>query len=68
MGIVRHYEALTAAHADLIRVAEGLTIGLPGDLVSEDLRQCLHHLADIVGEVTSTEVLHSVFMNFCIGK
>lgn len=64
----RHYEALTAAHADLIRVAEGLTVGLPGDLVSEDLRQCLHHLADIVGEVTSTEVLHSVFMNFCIGK
>ncbi len=64
----RHYEALTAAHADLIRVAEGLTAGLSGDLVSEDLRQCLHHLADIVGEVTSTEVLHSVFSQFCIGK
>ena len=64
----RHYEALTAAHADLIRVADGLTTGLSGDLVSEDLRQCLHHLADIVGEVTSTEVLHSVFSQFCIGK
>lgn len=64
----RHYEALTAAHADLIRVADGLTAGLSGDLVSEDLRQCLHHLADIVGEVTSTEVLHSVFSQFCIGK
>lgn len=64
----RHYEALTSAHADLIRVAEGLTAGLSGDLVSEDLRQCLHHLADIVGEVTSTEVLHSVFSQFCIGK
>ncbi|MGN1354980.1 MAG: tRNA uridine-5-carboxymethylaminomethyl(34) synthesis GTPase MnmE [Alloprevotella sp.] len=64
----RHYEALTAAHADLIRVAEGLTAGLSGDLVSEDLRQCLHHLADIVGEVTSTDVLHSVFSQFCIGK
>ena len=64
----RHYEALTAAHADLIRVADGLTTGLSGDLVSEDLRQCLHHLADIVGEVTSAEVLHSVFSQFCIGK
>lgn len=64
----RHYEALNAAHADLIRVADGLTAGLSGDLVSEDLRQCLHHLADIVGEVTSAEVLHSVFSQFCIGK
>ena len=65
----RHYAAILSALADLDRVASGLRDGLPGDLISQDLRSVLFHLAEITGgAITSDEVLHSVFKSFCIGK
>ncbi len=66
---LRHYEALTRALDDLHRVREALDSRVTADLVAEDLRQCLHHLAEITGsEITSDEVLGSIFARFCIGK
>lgn len=64
----RHYEALTHALDSIHRVQEGLQSGLSGDLISEDLRQCIFHLSDIAGEVTTDQVLENIFKNFCIGK
>lgn len=65
---IRHYEALSNALESIHRVQEGMDLNLPGDLVSEDLRQCIYHLSDIVGEVTTDLVLQNIFKNFCIGK
>ena len=65
---IRHYEALSNALDSIHRVQEGMDLNLPGDLVSEDLRQCIFHLSDIVGEVTTDLVLQNIFKNFCIGK
>lgn len=65
----RHYEALVRAHEDLERVIEGLGMGLSGDLLSEDLRSCLHNLGEIVGgEITTEETLGAIFREFCVGK
>lgn len=65
----RHYHALTAARADLARVIDALNSGLPTDLLTQDLRECLHHLGEITGgEITATEVLNNIFSRFCIGK
>lgn len=66
----RHYEALVRALDSIRRVLEGLQMGLSGDLVSEDLRQCIHELGEIVAEggITSEETLQNIFKNFCIGK
>lgn len=65
----RHYAAILSALADLDRVSSGLRDGLPGDLISQDLRSVLFHLAEITGgAITSDEILHSVFKSFCIGK
>ena len=65
----RHYDALLRSHDSISRVIEGLNAGLSGDLLSEDLRDCLHILAEIVGgEVTTDEVLGNIFSHFCIGK
>ena len=65
----RHYEALTHADESILRVIEALEFGLSGDLVSEDLRICLHQLADITGgQITPHEVLGNIFKHFCIGK
>ena len=65
---VRHYESLTHALEAIHRVQEGLSTGLSGDLISQDLRECIFHLSDIVGEVTTDMVLQSIFSRFCIGK
>ena len=65
---VRHYEALTRALASIHRVQSGLQMNLSGDFVSQDLRECIHHLSDIVGEVSNDAVLQNIFKHFCIGK
>ena len=65
---LRHYEALSAAGESIRRVISGLHDNLSGDFVSQDLRECIHHLSDIIGEVTPESVLHSIFREFCIGK
>ena len=66
---VRHYEALSLALEDIHRVQNGLQTHLSGDFISQDLRECLFHLAEIVGgEITADEVLGNIFMKFCIGK
>ena len=65
----RHYEALVNAHTDIEAVISGLTQGLSGDLLSEDLRACIDHLATIVGgAITPDETLGNIFKNFCVGK
>lgn len=65
---VRHYEALTKALNAINHVEYGLTTSLTGDLIAQDLRECLFHLNDILGEVTTDEILHNIFKHFCIGK
>ena len=64
----RHFEALTHALEAIHRVQEGLNSSLSGDFISQDLRECIFHLSDIVGEVTTDQVLGNIFQHFCIGK
>jgi tRNA modification GTPase len=64
----RHYDALINALDSLILVEKGLTDNTPTDLVAIDIRQALHHLGTITGEITTDEVLGSIFSKFCIGK
>ena len=66
----RHYEALTTARESLARALEGLVNGLPTDLLSEDIRQVIHHLGSITarGAIAPDEVLRNIFSKFCIGK
>ena len=65
---VRHYEALMHASESLRSVQQGLEINIPTDLVSQDLREALYHLGSITGEITTEEVLGTIFSRFCIGK
>jgi tRNA modification GTPase len=65
---VRHYNALKSASEGLSRASEGLSSALPTDLLAQDIREVLHFLGEITGEVTTDEVLGNIFKNFCIGK
>ncbi|MGB5238025.1 MAG: tRNA uridine-5-carboxymethylaminomethyl(34) synthesis GTPase MnmE, partial [Flavobacteriaceae bacterium] len=64
----RHYEALLKALDDINQVRKGLDSGLSGDLLAIDIRQALHHLGGITGEITTDDLLGNIFANFCIGK
>ena len=66
----RHYEALTTAREALDRALEGLGNDLPTDLLSEEIRQVIHHLGSITarGAIAPDEVLQNIFSKFCIGK
>ncbi|MGM9809796.1 MAG: tRNA uridine-5-carboxymethylaminomethyl(34) synthesis GTPase MnmE [Paludibacteraceae bacterium] len=65
---IRHYEALTRADEAIRRVQEGLDAGVSGEFLSMDLHDCLNALGEVTGQITSDEVLHSIFSHFCIGK
>ena len=64
----RHYEALTHAREALARAIEGLDNGLSGDLLGQDIRECLHWLGTITGEITTDNILGEIFSHFCVGK
>ncbi|MFA8451603.1 MAG: tRNA uridine-5-carboxymethylaminomethyl(34) synthesis GTPase MnmE [Bacteroidales bacterium] len=64
----RHYEALTQALNSILQVEHGFHSSIPTDLISIDIRQALHHLGEITGEITTDEVLGNIFGKFCIGK
>ncbi|EJW92174.1 tRNA modification GTPase TrmE [gut metagenome] len=65
---VRHYEALSHALEAIQRVQKGLAMNISGDFIAQDIRECIFHLSDIAGEVTTDMVLQNIFKNFCIGK
>jgi tRNA modification GTPase len=65
---IRHYEALLHVSESLGRVISGLENHLPEDLLAIDIRQAIHYLGEITGEITSDEILGNIFRNFCIGK
>ncbi|MCZ2223642.1 MAG: tRNA uridine-5-carboxymethylaminomethyl(34) synthesis GTPase MnmE [Chitinophagales bacterium] len=64
----RHFEALQKLEQSLEDVQKGLQENIPGDLLALDIRQALHYLGTITGEVTTEDQLDFIFRKFCIGK
>jgi tRNA modification GTPase len=64
----RHFEALSKALDHIVLVQNGIEIGISGDLLAMDIRQSLFHLGEITGEITTDDLLDSIFRDFCIGK
>ncbi len=65
---LRHYEALNKAFEAILRVKEGLEIGITHDFLSQDIRECMFHLGEITGQISTDEILGNIFSKFCIGK
>lgn len=66
---IRHFEALSHALASIKQAKEGITNNSPADLICQDLRECIYHLAEITkGGISPENVLHKIFSTFCIGK
>lgn len=65
---LRHFDALNSTIESIKSVCNGLKKNIPSDLVAIDIKQALHHLGTITGEVTNEEILDNIFSRFCIGK
>lgn len=65
---MRHYEALEKALNAIQKVQEGLELNLSGDFLAQDIRECIHYLGEITGQISTDEILGNIFSKFCIGK
>ncbi len=65
---MRHYQALIKALEAIVRVREGLDVGISHDFLAQDIRECMFHLGEISGHISTDEILGNIFSKFCIGK
>jgi len=64
----RHLEALNAAAANLNQALANLQNKTTGDFIAMDIRQSLHHIGTITGDIGVEDLLDNIFSKFCIGK
>ena len=64
----RHAEALRLALAEVQRCVDALDTGTPPEFATTHLRAAADHLAELVGVVSSDDVLTAIFSEFCVGK
>jgi tRNA modification GTPase len=64
----RHHAALEKANQALAEVEQGLLQKIPSDLIAEHLRSALFHLGEITGQISTDDLLSTIFSKFCIGK
>lgn len=65
---MRHYDSLLQTRQALHDVIAGLNNQVTNDFLALDIRQSLHHLGEITGEITTDDLLANIFSKFCIGK
>ncbi|MDR1793756.1 MAG: tRNA uridine-5-carboxymethylaminomethyl(34) synthesis GTPase MnmE [Bacteroidales bacterium] len=65
---LRHYQILQQANSHIANVQQAMSQQMPSDMVASDIRQVLNCLADLIGEITTADILTSIFSRFCIGK
>ncbi len=65
---LRHFLCLKNAKESLQKAMDSINLGLSGEFIAVDLRNAESNLGEIIGEVTSEDILNNIFMKFCIGK
>ena len=65
---LRQKNLLEQCQKALAEVESGYQTRIPLDAVASDLHGALRCLAEITGEVTSSDILHEIFSRFCVGK
>ena len=64
----RHVALLKKAQNSLDSVLEGISSGMPVDLVQIDMTEAWNLLGEITGESYEDELLDQLFSQFCLGK
>ena len=53
--------------SNLQAVIKGIEKGITNDILAMEIRQALHHLGEITGEITTDEIPSGMYGTFCIG-
>ena len=64
----RHQSALLKTAEALEKATFGLETGITGDFIAMDIRQAMHWLGSITGDISEDDLLANIFSKFCIGK
>ncbi len=64
----RHQSALIKTFEALSNAQNGLETGITGDFIAMDIRQAMHWLGSITGDISEDDLLANIFSKFCIGK
>ena len=65
---IRHLEALQKTEDSLNRVLINIDNPITSDFLASDIKQALYYLGEITGQVTTDDLLETIFSKFCIGK
>jgi len=65
---IRHRDALEKAKEYLGKAKESIANRLSGEFIAVDLHNAESSLGEIIGKVTTDDILNNIFAKFCIGK
>lgn len=65
---IRHLGALQKTEQALQSVLDKIDDPVTSDFLATDIKQALYYLGEITGEVTTDDLLETIFSKFCIGK
>ena len=65
---IRHFQCLRSAKDSLFNALLSINQKYSGEFIAVDIRNAVDYLGEIIGEVTSEDVLNNIFSKFCIGK
>jgi len=64
----RHYQALVRSKENLLKAIDSMKNNFSGEYIAIDLRLALDSMSEIIGVITSEDILNNIFSKFCIGK
>jgi tRNA modification GTPase len=64
----RHYSALLNAKHNIVSALDSLKSDKSEEFIALDLRSAIDSIGEIIGLVTTEEILNNIFSKFCIGK
>jgi len=65
---VRHYNLLKKSKLFLVKAKESCLNDMSNEFIALDLRTALDAVGEIIGKITTDDILNHIFANFCIGK
>ncbi|PID62418.1 MAG: tRNA uridine-5-carboxymethylaminomethyl(34) synthesis GTPase MnmE [Ignavibacteriae bacterium] len=65
---IRHKNLLEKSKANLEKAINSIDRNFSGEFIAVDLRNAEESLGEIIGVVTTDDILNNIFSSFCIGK
>lgn len=65
---IRHLNSLKKTKEALLNALQSIKENQSNEFIAVDLRRATNYLKELTGEITSEEILNSIFSKFCIGK